>query len=281
MDEEERYFGSVRFFRHLILTCTVLMIAIPVCISVVLGVKNLQMNRKCTELLAENEQLNEELQSVKEDLEGLQPAEKVKRDTAIGNLRSSGGDTSGWELLLVNDTHPVEAGFTVKLSAVSGGQKVDSRILEPLNQMLAAMKKEGLRPLVCSGYRSVERQSQLFDDYIDEKLKAGWNYEDAFYKAKTRIAAPGTSEHQTGLAVDIVGKTHQSLDDAQARTREAEWLAEHCAEYGFILRYPEDKTEITGVDYESWHFRYVGKNAADYIMKHDLTLEEYLDMVDK
>ena len=281
MDEKERYFGSVRFFRHLILSCVALLIVIPVCIAVVLGIQNWQLNHKYTALLAEKETLTEELQTLEEEMDGLRPAERVKRDAEAGNLRSTKGDENGWELLLVNDTHPLEPDFTVKLSAISGGQKVDSRIVEPLNQMLAAMKKKGMRPLVCSGYRSVERQSQLFEDYIEEKMNAGWNYEDAFYKAKTRIAAPGTSEHQTGLAVDIVGKSHQSLDDDQARTKEALWLEEHCAEYGFILRYPKDKTEITGIDYESWHFRYVGEKAADYIMKHDLTLEEYLDKVDK
>ena len=160
---------------------------------------------------------------------------------------------------------------------MSGIQKVDSRIQEPLEQMLDKMKKEGMKPMICSSYRSLERQSQLFYEYIEEKLEAGWNYENAFYKAKRRIAAPGTSEHQTGLAVDIVGKSHQSLDDAQAGTKEAIWLKAHCAEYGFILRYPEDKTEITGKDYESWHFRYVGEKAARYIMEHGITLEEYLD----
>ena len=129
--------------------------------------------------------------------------------------------------------------------------------------------------------KPIEKQSRLFYEYIDEKLKAGWDYSDAFYKAKTRIALPGASEHHTGLAVDIVGMSHQSLDDAQANTKEAKWLEEHCAEYGFILRYPKDKTDITGVDYESWHFRYVGEDAAAYMMKNDLTLEEFLEEVDK
>lgn len=280
--EEEHYFGSVRFFRHLILTCVGLAVLIPVSLSVFLAVRNRSLSHKNETLLAENETLKEDVDDLSEELEGLRPAEKIRRDADSQNLYSASGvDESGWELILVNDSHPLGKEYTVKLSPVTGGQKVDSRIVEPLSEMLKAMRKEGLRPVVCSGYRSVERQSALFEEYIEEKLKAGWNYEDAFYKAKTRICVPGTSEHQTGLAVDIVGKTHQSLDDAQADTKEAKWLAEHCAEYGFILRFPEDKTDVTGVDYESWHFRYVGTDAASYIMKHEITLEEYLDTVDK
>ena len=280
--EEERYFGSVRFFRHLILTCVGLAVLIPLSCCIFLAVRNRTLHHKNETLLAAKKNLQEEVDALSEELDGLQPAAQIWKDVDSQNLHSaSGTDESGWELLLVNDSHPLNQDYTVNLSAVTGGQKVDSRIVEPLSEMLQAMRKAGLRPVVCSAYRSVERQSELFEEYIEEKLKAGWNYEDAFYKAKTRICIPGTSEHQTGLAVDIVGKTHQSLDDAQADTKEAKWLAEHCAEYGFILRFPEDKTDVTGVDYESWHFRYVGTAPASYIMEHELTLEEYLDSVDK
>lgn len=280
--EEERYFGSVRFFRHLILTCVGLAVLIPLSCSIFLAVRNRTLHHKNETLLAEKESLQDKVATLSEELDGLRPAAQIRRDVDSQNLHSAAGaDESGWELLLVNDSHPLSQDYTVNLSVVTGGQKVDSRIVEPLSEMLQAMRKAGLRPVICSAYRSVERQSELFEEYIEEKLKAGWNYEDAFYKAKTRICIPGTSEHQTGLAVDIVGKTHQSLDDAQADTKEAKWLAEHCAEYGFILRFPEDKTDVTGVDYESWHFRYVGTAPASYIMEHELTLEEYLDSVDK
>lgn len=187
-------------------------------------------------------------------------------------------ETEEWMLLLVNERNPLEKDVKPQLVEVSGGQQVDKRIEEPLKAMLEAMREEGLRPLVCSGYRSIERQRELFSEYIEDRIADGWSYEDAFYKAKRRIAIPGTSEHQTGLAVDIVGMSHQSLDDTQAFTDEAVWLREHCAEYGFILRYPEDKTEITGIEYESWHFRYVGTEAADYIMEREMVLEEFIDL---
>ena len=90
------------------------------------------------------------------------------------------------------------------------------------------------------------------------------------------MAVPGTSEHQTGLALDIVSAGYQLLDEAQEDTAEQKWLMEHCWEYGFILRFPEDKTEITGIGYEPWHYRYVGRETAEAIHKSGLCLEEYL-----
>ena len=94
--------------------------------------------------------------------------------------------------------------------------------------------------------------------------------------AADEVARPGTSEHQLGLAVDIISNAHPDLDEGWAETEEAVWLKEHCAEYGFILRYPPDKSDITGIVWEPWHFRYVGEEAAVYIMENDLCLEEYL-----
>ena len=95
-------------------------------------------------------------------------------------------------------------------------------------------------------------------------------------EAATVVAKPGTSEHQIGLALDIVSYDYQELDDEQMNTPEQKWLMEHCWEYGFILRYPQDKAAITGIIYEQWHYRYVGKEAAKEIYEQDLTLEEYL-----
>ena len=160
-----------------------------------------------------------------------------------------------------------------------GGQKVDARIVEPLDQMFDAMRKAGLSPMVCSGYRTIEKQFHLFEEDIRTQVRKGSSYEQAFFKAKEETALPGASEHHTGLAVDIVGKSHQSLDQAQRNTKEAKWLLEHCAEYGFILRYPQNKTDITGIAYESWHFRYVGEEAAQYIMSEGLAFEEFIEML--
>ena len=147
--------------------------------------------------------------------------------------------------------------------------------------MLADGKDAGLKLLVCSAYRSYDRQMELFNEAYDDAIKEGASEDDAYTQAAYGYSLPGCSEHQAGLAVDIVAKYHQSLDEAYGATAEAQWLYQHCQEYGFILRYPEDKEEITGIRYEAWHFRYVGVEAATYIMENNLTLEEYLSNYDK
>ena len=130
--------------------------------------------------------------------------------------------------------------------------------------------------MVCSGYRTVTRQTELFQEKIDELMVDGLTYDEAYTAAATVVAIPGTSEHNLGLAVDICATDYQLLDDAQAETPEQQWLMEHCAEYGFILRYPQGKEEITGIIWEPWHYRYVGVEAATEIMQSGLCLEEYL-----
>lgn len=276
--EKERYWGSVRFFKHLILTCVALAVIIPTFLAVFFGFRVHSLSVSNNYLFQENQSLNNSLSDASALLNDLQTAQAEKKAAQTTYLSSQ--ENNQWQLLLVNDWHPLPEDYTVTLASVANDQKVDERIAEPLTDMLTAMQKEKLRPVICSSYRSVERQTELFQEYITEKLDEGWSYENAFYNAKTRIAAPGTSEHQTGLSVDIVGKSHQSLDAEQADTKEAQWLKEHCAEYGFILRFPADKEDVTGVDYESWHFRYVGTDAASYIMEHEITLEEYLDLME-
>ena len=274
--EKEGYIGSVRFFKHVILSCVGLAVLIPLCLSIAFGIGNYKLRQQNEKYYAQMEALKKELAGLYAEDPEAQATEKLEQMVTDGTW-----ERKDWQLLLVNESHPLEDDFKVELVSVDGGQKVDVRIADELNRMMSDMRKEGMRPIVCSGYRTIEKQSKLFDEYIKEKLKAGWEYSDAFFRAKMRIALPGTSEHHTGLAVDIVGMSHQSLDDGQADTKEAKWLAEHCTEYGFILRYPEGKTDITGIDYESWHFRYVGAEAAAYIMENELTLEEFIEAVDK
>ena len=117
------------------------------------------------------------------------------------------------------------------------------------------------------------------DSSIKRYIRRGMDYTAAFFQTKRQIALTGASEHHTGLAVDIVGVNHQSLDAAQADTDEALWLKAHAAEYGFILRYPKDKEEITGISFESWHFRYVGIDAAQFMQEHNLCLEEFVELI--
>lgn len=184
---------------------------------------------------------------------------------------------SAAEILLVNKEHPLPEHYQPNLERMREyGAEVDASILQPLRDMLAAGEKEGLSFWIASSYRSVERQRELLDEDIQTLVRQGYSYSEAYEEVTKETMPVGCSEHASGLAVDIVSKDYQILDERQARTDEILWLQENCSQYGFILRYPKEKEEITKVSYESWHFRYVGIAAAEEITKQGLTLEEYL-----
>ena len=187
-------------------------------------------------------------------------------------------EAEDWQLLLVNPWNPLpENSETLALKSLPNGLRVDRRAYEDLMDMLSDCRREGLHPLVCSAYRTQATQTRLHNNKIARLLAAGYPEEEAAAEAARWVAAPGTSEHQTGLAVDIVAASYQILDEGQAETAEQKWLMEHCWEYGFILRYPLDKGEITGIGYEPWHYRYVGRPTALDIRDSGLCLEEYLE----
>nr|WP_325196702.1 M15 family metallopeptidase [uncultured Oscillibacter sp.] len=185
-----------------------------------------------------------------------------------------------WQLILVNPWNKLPEDFQVELKKLSNGLRVDARIYDDLSAMLSDCRKAGLSPLVCSAYRSQETQTRLYRNKISRLRAAGYTAEKAVQEAGRWVAVPGTSEHQTGLAVDLVAASYQILDQKQEQTAEQKWLMEHCWEYGFILRYPTDKSEITGIGYEPWHYRYVGKTAAAAIHDSGLCLEEYLQQLE-
>lgn len=181
-----------------------------------------------------------------------------------------------WQLTLANKEHPLPDDWEIETTTLSNGLAVDSRIYEALTNMLNDCKAAGLSPIVCSAYRTISRQTELFEAKINELMGDGLSYDEAYTAAASVVAVPGTSEHNLGLAVDICALDYQLLDDAQADTPEQKWLMEHCAEYGFILRYPQDKEDITGIIWEPWHYRYVGVEIAKEITESGLCLEEYL-----
>lgn len=181
-------------------------------------------------------------------------------------------------LLLVNPWTPLPEDFVPgELVPVQNDQAVDARAYPDLQNMLGDMSQAGLSPLICSSYRSQERQQELYDNKVQRVMAEGVFREAAQAEAARWVARPGTSEHQTGLAVDIVSLSNQMLDETQESTPEFQWLAENAWKYGFILRYPEDKSEKTGIAYEPWHFRFVGKEAAEEMHDLGLCLEEYLE----
>ena len=181
-------------------------------------------------------------------------------------------------LILVNKEHRLPEEYEVELKTMY--DKVNRAAKEaygPLNDMLAAGRAEGLAFEICSSYRDVKVQERLFQEDVDALMQQGFTYEEAYAEVEKETMPPGHSEHSTGLAFDIVSLGYQLLDAGQENTAETQWLHEHCAEYGFILRYPKGKEEITQISYESWHYRYVGVEAATYIMEQGITLEEYLE----
>lgn len=179
-------------------------------------------------------------------------------------------------LTLVNFENTIPKDWKVDLVQLNNGQSVDRRIYDDLIAMLQAAKSEGLNPLICSSYRTNEKQGQLYQNKVSEYLSQGYSKVEASDKAAFWVARPGTSEHQLGLAVDIVSTKNQRLDRSQENTVEQQWLIQNSWKYGFVLRYPTNKNSITGVGYEPWHYRYVGKEHAKKINELGVCLEEYV-----
>ena len=179
-------------------------------------------------------------------------------------------------LTLVNFENTIPKDWKVDLVQLNNGQSVDRRIYDDLIAMLQAAKSEGLNPLICSSYRTNEKQEQLYQNKVSEYLSQGYSKVEASDKAAFWVARPGTSEHQLGLAVDIVSTKNQRLDRSQENTVEQQWLIQNSWNYGFVLRYPTNKNSITGVGYEPWHYRYVGKEHAKKINELGVCLEEYV-----
>ena len=180
-----------------------------------------------------------------------------------------------WRLILVNAENPLPKDFKVNLVRVQG-YPVDERIKEPLENMINGAKNDGVDLLVCYGYRTYEQSKALFEKQVNFQLSKGLKYDDAVSEASRWVAPPGTSEHHTALALDIVTPSYQLLEHDFKNTAAAQWMKENAHKYGFILRYPEDKQDITGITFEPWHYRFVGKEAAEYIYKNNLCLEEFL-----
>lgn len=216
--------------------------------------------------------IQEQLQETNQQLE----ESGVGEDAALAERMKEFEDGIPWNMTLVNAENPMQEGYVPELAEVENGYSVDARVAEDLNAMLAAARADGCQPQICSAYRSVEKQVQVFNDTVNGWINQGSSFWDAYQRTTQEVALPGTSEHGIGLAVDIVSNQYAELDAKQAETKEAQWLQEHCYEYGFILRYPPEKQSLTGIIYEPWHYRYVGREMAQKIKESGLTLEEYL-----
>ena len=181
-----------------------------------------------------------------------------------------------WNLLLVNPTNTLPENFSVELEKAADDFRVDTRIRDELLRMMAHAREDGVILTICSAYRSPEYQTTLFENKKTELMNSGKSEPEAIATTATIIAVPGTSEHHTGLAVDIVTPEYQSLDSGFENTPAFQWLSQHSAEYGFVMRYPKDKRDITEIIYEPWHYRYVGVEHAAAMNEQKMCLEEYV-----
>lgn len=208
---------------------------------------------------------------------GSEPAAAAPETSAAEDMEGQAAEPEApWYLTLVNPWNPVPEGYQVTLKRLSGINAVDERCDPDLQQMLRDCRKAGYSPVICSSYRTQEKQVYLYNNKVLRLMNQGYTRDGALAEAARAVARPGTSEHQLGLALDIVDYSYQQLDSLQENTATQKWLMEHSWEYGFILRYPEDKSEITGIIYEPWHYRYVGIEAAKEMHETGLCLEEYL-----
>ncbi len=180
-----------------------------------------------------------------------------------------------WSLILINKKHLIPEDYTFELAVIKGAIKTDARVVPHVKDLLLAAKEDGVTILICSPYRDPERQKMLFARKMKFYTKKGYSESEAYDLASQTVAIPGTSEHEAGLAFDFISDDYSMLDAGFADTDAGKWLKENAADYGFILRYPLGKEKITEIEFEPWHYRYVGVDAAKEIMSRGITLEEY------
>lgn len=185
-------------------------------------------------------------------------------------------EVTDWNLRLANFENILPEDFTVEVANIDETRQFDARALPYLKQMINDMQKDGVKDVwVQSAYRSVERQKELYDNSVNKYLRQGKTQEEAERLTDEYINKPGSSDHNLGLAVDF-----NYVNDEFEETKAFKWLKEHAEDYGFILRYPSDKEEITKIAYESWHWRYVGEEHAKKMNELNMCLEEYIEYLE-
>lgn len=208
---------------------------------------------------------------IQDRLRSLRPLSAAASSSEDDRPAVAASGEGAWSLLLVNRTNPLPDDYQVEITQLSNGQSVDKRIYPALQSMFDDARADGVYPIVASGYRTAEKQQSLMEEKIAAFEAEGYTHDQAQKEAKDWVALPGTSEHQTGLAVDI------NADGIHSAGYEVyDWLARNAHRYGFIRRYPPDKTALTGISNEPWHYRYVGVTAATEMHQRGLCLEEYL-----
>ncbi len=190
-------------------------------------------------------------------------------------------DHTGARMIMVNPWNTTPEDYAPSLVYAENGYQVSSVCYDALMKMLSDCRSDGYNAQITSAYRDHETQIWLYDRKVNYYLSLGYSTEDAKKEAGTIIAVPGTSEHELGLALDLVDNSYWGLDEAQENTPAQKWLMEHCWDYGFILRYPNEKSEKTGIIYEPWHYRYVGIDISLALKESGMCLEEYIESLSK
>lgn len=234
-------------------------------IFIIVNTYNFYKNKQTREYMEVSSEVVEE-DSVNEE------HESEKQKTIDSNI-------TDWNLILVNKDNPIPEDYEVEVVKIEEKWEVDVRIRNAVEAMLNDARKEGLNPIICSAYRTSNYQKNLFNNKVKEYKRKGYSQNKAEEQAALWVTIPGTSEHELGLSLDIVDRKYQILDEKQENTAVQKWLMEHCYEYGFILRYPTDKKDITKINYEPWHYRYVGVKDAMFIKENSFCLEEYIEFL--
>ena len=216
---------------------------------------------------------------------GVSASTNAAETTAATAAVNNSGDN--WALYVIGNDNPLPSDFTVDTKSVSGERELDVRCADYAIQMLNDAKEQNVGLFVTSAYRSVEKQTANMQSYISNLISQGYSQEEAKKQAEKEIALPGHSEHNAGLAMDIVSDTywsnHSDLDESFDQLPQYDWLIDNSWKYGFILSYPKGKEDITGFIYEPWHYRFVGLEHAKKIHEvyektgEFLTVNEYIE----
>ena len=266
VDKINNKLEKIRKFNKIKIIFKMIFIFLLLIMSIILIVK---VNTK--NIITSSEVIEE---TTKNELEGNSTSdEKIN----INEINKS--SVNDWNLILVNKENPIPENYSVNIVKIEDNFEVDEKIKESTEKMLADARASGINPEICSAYRSTKYQTTLYNNKINEYLRKGFNMEQATEKAAKWVTTPGTSEHEIGLSLDIIDNSYQILDENQENTPVQKWLMEHCYEYGFILRYPTEKRDITKINYEPWHYRYVGVKDAMIIKEKCYCLEEYIEFL--
>lgn len=192
------------------------------------------------------------------------------------------GKYEDWNLVLVNENHPIIE-EPKNLVDIGDGKLIDERVLPHYNDLAKAAEEANIELVVVSSFRSVSEQEAIVERDTNQYINQGYAEDEARKEAMGYLTEPGLSEHHTGMALDVLEANWYNdgnmLEQEFGETKAGKWLEENVCHYGFVIRYERGKEQLTGINYEPWHIRYVGKENAEYMIANHLSLEEYVEQL--